>query len=425
MSREQANTFKKYREADDPQGNIAWAVRLQNKALRQGPEAAKRIDVEGVFELQEEEKIIWRLLRLPRKYLDLEHAGVVPIARLRAVLRGFVAADVVDIVETDDAKALLPTEVKRMRAEIAGKELPPTKELRGRVFRPGIDKKPEPAAQPIAELAPAPAPLAVPKAVTLGDEDRIYKQEIERAHAAIGKQTLYEFLSVPRPTDDSTVRAAYMRLAREYHPDRVAGGALSDDESLKQKIDALFKKLGEAQATLANAELRATYDRKLDALGESRGMSADGKKQRRPLEAKNAFTMAETFFKRRDYQQAEAHYRQAANFDGEDAKILTGLAYCIWLNPEHEESKRTADARKRLSEIVTLYKHGDAAYRLGLVLRKANDEAGAQRQFATAHKLDPAHTEAGREVRLTDMRHKKSVDGKKDTSFLGKLGLKK
>src|SRR2546430_1586597 len=107
MSREQANTFRKHRDASDAPGNIAWAARMQHKAMRQGPEAAARIDVERDFELAEPERILWRLMRLPRRYMELEHCGVLEIEKIRGFLRGLIAADVVDIVEVVDAKALL------------------------------------------------------------------------------------------------------------------------------------------------------------------------------------------------------------------------------------------------------------------------------------------------------------------------------
>ncbi len=472
MSQEQANTFRKYREAQDPQGNLAWALRLQQKALRQDPEAAGRLNVERDFELTDDERAIWRLLKLPRKYMDLEHCGLFSVDLARGVLRGFVAADVVDIVEISEAKALLPAEIKRVKAQLAGKEVGrPREPLRGRVYRPDISggapgeappAQPAPPSEPPAASVPAPVELREPARAQasspgtrspasrsaggrapatsspgmrapahtapgtgLDDDERFYVAEIERAFAAAQTQNHYEFLGLQRPTDDAAVRAAYVRLAREYHPDRVTG-VLGKDEGLKAHVDGLFKRLGEAQAAVANAEARSQYDRTLNALGEQGQTYAGGKRQRRPLEAKNAYLMAETYFKKKDLKQAEAHYRQAAVFDPEDPKILTALAFCIWLNPDHDDKQRAAEARKRLSEVVTTYRYGDAAYKLGLLLRKEKDEAGAQRQFSTANRLDPDHVEAQREVRLTQSRHKKAEQERKDAgSFLGKLGLKK
>lgn len=439
MSRDQANAFKKQRDADDPQGDLTWVARLGHKALRAAPEALARLDVESEFELGEAERVLWRLLKLPRKYVDLEYTGVLPIELCRAFFRGLVAADVVDIVDANEAKALLPAEVKRLKAEVAGKEVSrSTQPLKARVYRPDIDgntappalSEPMPSSPPRTQT-PAPSHTSMPRTpaphAEMDGEQRMLKDEIERAFLAMARQNHFEFMGLVRGANDGDVRAAYMRLAREYHPDRVASGAFAADPSIRVKVDALFKRLGDAHEMLTTAESRGTYERTLDALGAGGGApAAPGKKQRRPLEANNAFKMAETYFKRREMKQAEAHYRQASTFDGEDPKILTGLAWCIYQNTDQDEAARTADARKRLTEIVGTYKFGDAAYKLGLMLRKANDEAAAQRQFALAHKFDPAHVEASREMRLADSRQQKAKDDKASAnSLLGRLGLKK
>lgn len=57
------------------------------------------------------------------------------------------------------------------------------------------------------------------------------------------------------------VRSAYVRMAREYHPDRIAGTSLANDDALVAKIDALFKRLGDAQQAIATVDARAAYDR--------------------------------------------------------------------------------------------------------------------------------------------------------------------
>ena len=57
MPSEQANAFKKHRDADDAPGNLTWAARLQSKGIKASPEALARIDVEREFELSEDERV--------------------------------------------------------------------------------------------------------------------------------------------------------------------------------------------------------------------------------------------------------------------------------------------------------------------------------------------------------------------------------
>jgi molecular chaperone DnaJ len=62
----------------------------------------------------------------------------------------------------------------------------------------------------------------------------------------------YEMLGIGRGADDATIKAAYRRLAKEYHPDRHNG--CSDKE-------AQFKAINEAYDILKDPQKRAAYDR--------------------------------------------------------------------------------------------------------------------------------------------------------------------
>jgi molecular chaperone DnaJ len=65
-------------------------------------------------------------------------------------------------------------------------------------------------------------------------------------------QDYYEILGVPRDADDTTIKKAFRRLARELHPDVNA-----EDPDAEEK----FKQAAEAYEVLSDPERRATYDR--------------------------------------------------------------------------------------------------------------------------------------------------------------------
>src|SRR5213082_2203846 len=62
----------------------------------------------------------------------------------------------------------------------------------------------------------------------------------------------YEVLGVPRDADDTTIKKAFRRLARELHPD-----VNRHDPDAEEK----FKEAAEAYEVLSDSERRATYDR--------------------------------------------------------------------------------------------------------------------------------------------------------------------
>lgn len=65
------------------------------------------------------------------------------------------------------------------------------------------------------------------------------------------KRDYYEILGVSRNADDSTIKRAYRKLAKKYHPDTNAGNAQAEEK---------FKEVTEAYDVLADPEKRKLYD---------------------------------------------------------------------------------------------------------------------------------------------------------------------
>ena len=65
------------------------------------------------------------------------------------------------------------------------------------------------------------------------------------------KRDYYEVLGVPRDADDETIKKAYKKLAKQYHPD-----LNPDDKTAEEK----FKEVNEAYSVLSDANSRARYD---------------------------------------------------------------------------------------------------------------------------------------------------------------------
>jgi curved DNA-binding protein len=68
---------------------------------------------------------------------------------------------------------------------------------------------------------------------------------------ALAYTDYYEVLGVPRDADQDTIRRAYRKLARQYHPD------LNSDSDAEER----FKEIGEANEVLSDPEKRERYDR--------------------------------------------------------------------------------------------------------------------------------------------------------------------
>ena len=65
------------------------------------------------------------------------------------------------------------------------------------------------------------------------------------------KRDYYEVLGVDRGADDATLKKAYRKLAKKYHPDTNAGNAQAEEK---------FKEATEAYNVLSNPEKKKLYD---------------------------------------------------------------------------------------------------------------------------------------------------------------------
>ena len=84
--------------------------------------------------------------------------------------------------------------------------------------------------------------------------------EVLEAYDGLAFRTHSQVLGVPRDATEAQVREAYFRLAKRFHPDVHHDTALSD---LRDKLEEIFTRLGEAYEVLCNPRIRASYEREL------------------------------------------------------------------------------------------------------------------------------------------------------------------
>lgn len=92
-----------------------------------------------------------------------------------------------------------------------------------------------------------------------------HRAELEAARRAVDEafeskvnnRNHFEVLELGREADVAAVKAAYFRLAKRFHPDARLDPELFD---LKDKLKAVFVRLGSAYEVLGNARRRADYE---------------------------------------------------------------------------------------------------------------------------------------------------------------------
>ena len=111
------------------------------------------------------------------------------------------------------------------------------------------DSSAPPDPRPLAELSP----LVEGLDLTVAQVERI-----DDVFARLGQRDAYEILEVDRTADKKTIKRAYFRLSKEFHPDRFFGRRLGDNAL---RLSAIFQEIKAAFELLSNEGRRATYDR--------------------------------------------------------------------------------------------------------------------------------------------------------------------
>ena len=254
-----------------------------------------------------------------------------------------------------------------------------------------------PADAPVAMESPAvePAPAPPSPAAPSADEMELVTSLERKFHQIETQADCFALLGVPRTATDDEVKAAFLELAKVFHPDRLPTSL----HHLLPKMRAVFESVREAYGTLQSESSRVIYEA---------GLGAEGPKQSslNPAEeAAEAFKRGEVLFRKRDYPGAEFEYHRAYLLDSK-ANYLAAEAWAIHLNPERRE--KAPVAKQMMVEASKKDPNCDRAqYQLGVIARVEGDIDRAEKHFREAVRLNSKHLEARQELRLIEMRKKK------------------
>ena len=118
--------------------------------------------------------------------------------------------------------------------------------------------RPPPAAAPPAPAEPPGRRAPRPEPADEKAAER--RREILEAWDGLKTRTHFEVLGLSRSVGEAEVKDAYFRLAKRFHPDVHHGASLGD---LRDKLEAVFIRLGEAYDVLRDPRKRADYEGRL------------------------------------------------------------------------------------------------------------------------------------------------------------------
>ena len=121
-----------------------------------------------------------------------------------------------------------------------------------------------PLMPPVTPPAPPEPPAPAPRPEPADEKTAERRREILEAWDGLKKRTHFEILGLSRSVGEAEVKDAYFRLAKRFHPDVHHGASLGD---LRDELEAVFIRLGEAYDVLRDPRKRADYE---ERLGRSR-----------------------------------------------------------------------------------------------------------------------------------------------------------
>jgi len=214
----------------------------------------------------------------------------------------------------------------------------------------------------------------------------------------------FEILGVAVDATANDVRAAYLKLAKEYHPDRFSG----DSDDVRNLAAATFSLITSAHDTLSDQDQRREYQKRM-----KRGTTEEEDRAhvQRFVSAEQKFNEAEGMCKRRAFAQALQLFGEACELAPDEAEYRAYYGWTHYLVKQGDEGARR-EAARHLDRAISLAENSPTGYYFRGQLHKACNEADlARRMFKKVLELRPNHVEAARELRLIEMRKSKESGG--------------
>ncbi len=230
--------------------------------------------------------------------------------------------------------------------------------------------------------------------------DSELRKQILEDYKRIMPADYFAALNIGHQSDRATVRRAYYKLAKQYHPDRFLGRGLSSD--MENKVNEIFGHITQAYTRLSDPTTRDAYRAELEHGPKSRF------DVNQVIEAETAFQQGRSLLKVRQYRDAAAKFKISIELSPEEPEYLTSYAWALFKSsPENvgfqNQALEILQASRELNPDLE-----ETHLFLGYVYQTLDKERQAEKSFEMAVKANPGSNEALRELRLINLRRRQS-----------------
>ena len=217
------------------------------------------------------------------------------------------------------------------------------------------------------------------------------------AHRAqsVDSEDFFEALGLPDGAPSDAARAAYFRLAKLWHPDKLP----PDLEPFRNEVQKVFMHMTRASATLTDPESFRDYLKTRDPTTAAKVIAS------KPRE--HVIRDIEAAIGKRDFLVAEETAKHLIALDGDDADAIALAAWGAAQAGEAAEEvlRATLPAFDKACRTDTYSER--AHFFRGFVHKRLGSSAAAFRDFTRVVQINPKHVDAQREIRIFEMRARK------------------
>jgi len=230
--------------------------------------------------------------------------------------------------------------------------------------------------------------------------DSELRKQILEDYKRIMPADYFAALDIEHQSDSVTVRRAYYKLAKQYHPDHFLGRGLSND--MENKVNEIFGHITQAYTVLSHPETRSGYREEL-LKGPKAKIDVN-----QVIEAETAFQQGRSLLKIRQYKEAAKKLKISIEFSPEEPEYLTSYAWAVY-----KSAPENAGFQGQALEILLASRELNPGLEethlyLGYVYQSLGKERQSEKSFEMAVQANPSCTEALRELRLINLRRGQS-----------------
>lgn len=267
----------------------------------------------------------------------------------------------------------------------------------------GVMRSPSVRAGAGPSLTPS-APPPSTKVEGVPAPPREMAKELKERWRAIGekatkieKQNYFAMLGVRKDVQTAEVSDAYMKLVKDWHPDRLP----AELGELKPWMERIFHHITTAKDILSDEQKRAEHVKAVEAGG---GTPETDRQVNAIIFAALEYQKVEVLVKQKSWDEALPILEQAKTMNPGEADYFAMEAW-ILLNKHSGPSAPLPKILESCDKALAINEaHERANFCKGLVLKRLGDEVKAHKFFKKAMEINPRNIEAAREVRIATMR---------------------